>query len=89
MGKHSGGDVTRLISTIDRDMAEEAIKRAYEQGREDEFESTRLLIAMLAREYKGKPEATVAEFAKHVRMSLICREHRKQRKSECLGSPRR
>lgn len=82
--------MTRPIYTIDRDMAEEAIKRAYKQGREDSDADARDMVHKLALEFREKsPNASVAEFAASVVVNLLRGAHRTRHEGECLGSPRR
>jgi hypothetical protein len=81
--------MTRPISTIDRTMAEEAIKRAYEQGREHERKDVKATVEALALEFAKRPNATAEEFAKAVLYFLTHGSHRTRHEGECLGSPRR
>jgi hypothetical protein len=82
--------MTRLIHTIDRDMAEEAIKRAYERGREDSDTDAREMVHKLALEFREmSPDASVAAFAASVVINLLRGAHRTRHEGECLGSPRR
>lgn len=81
--------MTRPIYQVDRDMAEAAIRRAYEQGREHEEEDTRAMVHALALAFKEEhPDATVAEFASSVLQNLLRRVHEKKHEGKCLGSRR-
>jgi len=81
--------MTRPIYQVDRAMAEAAIKRSYEQGREHEREDTKGLVEELAQAFKGSQRgATAEDFAKAVLYFLMRGLHEKKHEGECLGSPR-